>query len=594
MKIKLTLIISFTFLITNITFSQKGIMSFNQKDIEAYKVDSGVYNFWFYKNNWNKQRTLSKGDTLPYFVNESEYKGILNYGIKYSMLDKSNIHFNEYFNMYYMEVLLEKFSFNPKDSLVSIQGVVKKGWSAKDDIYKQYGAKVEKNNVNIYIGKKKDTISKLYYVPDLMINYPDKYKITHKDKDINKKTILDTFSSFYINNYQHFETQKGTNRIFSIKAKINPHSILTFGLTNCYTEIFEIGQLVFNTKDKRRKKVKANKKKEKKQDNKKFKVIIRNNIQELYKDTIPKPKQPWYYEIVKTAEGYIANNQYAKARDEYNKLLEKEHYIFARDLHNAVRVAITTRDDKTAILLCEKLALKGVSLNYYNANIFKRLKGKKLWNSFLLKYSKLNDQYQKGLNLVLKTRLFELIAMDQKDYVAHSKGKFERSKLNETTQIVDGELIKLITKEGFPTEEKIGIEITNDTIIDINPDYYVLINHSHQVNSNRLTEIKDILKESAKKFEYDNVRNNLTGFINASTCFMLYKGNLYSEKNCLVDKLKLQKIKYLFKNTYGFIIDQTDLSELGFSKKNEKEDEEFMKTNFNFIEKVEDNWLQED
>ena len=54
MKIKLTLIISFTFLITNITFSQKGIISFNQKDIEAYKVDSGVYNFWFYKNNWNK------------------------------------------------------------------------------------------------------------------------------------------------------------------------------------------------------------------------------------------------------------------------------------------------------------------------------------------------------------------------------------------------------------------------------------------------------------------------------------------------------------------------------------------------------------
>ena len=75
---------------------------------------------------------------------------------------------------------------------------------------------------------------------------------------------------------------------------------------------------------------------------------------------------------------------------------------------------------------------------------------------------------------------------------------------------------------------------------------------------------------------------------------MLYKGNLYSDKNCLVDKLKLQKIKYLFKNTYGFIIDQTDLSELGFSKKNEKEDEKFMKDNFNFIEKMEDNWLQED
>jgi hypothetical protein len=588
MKLKLIILFSFNFLISNIAFSQKEVVNYKQQDMDAYRTDEDIYNFWFHENNWNKQRVLPKGDTLPYFVDETSYKGILNYGIDYEMVDKTEIVFTENYNMYYLEIILNNFTFNIKDSVVNIQGEVKKGWYAKDNIYKLHKGKVESNNVNIYIGQKKDTISKLYFVPDLMNDRPKETVIKYKGLKIEEKqVVIDSFPSFYIKNYEHFKTEKGTSRLFNLTSKINPNSILTFGSTNCYGEIFEIGKLLFASEDERRKKVKRFNRREKKQIKEPFKIIIRNNIQELYKDTISNQQLPWYYEVVSNAESFIVNKRYAKAKEEYNKLLDNEHYMFARDLHNAVHTAIIARDYEVAIKFCKKLALKGVSLKYYDAEIFKRLKDTKLWSSFLLKFTRLNELYNKGLNQSLKTKLTDLVAIDQKDYVRHSRGEFDRSKLNATTQRVDGELIKLIKQEGFPTEEKIGIEITNDTIINTMPDYYVLINHSHQVNSNKNPEIKNILNESAKLFEYDNVRNNLEGFLNIRTCFMLYKGNLYSDKNCTVNKIELQKMKFIFRDTYGFIMDESDLSELAFSKKNEKADEEFMKENFNFIEKVE-------
>lgn len=265
-----------------------------------------------------------------------------------------------------------------------------------------------------------------------------------------------------------------------------------------------------------------------------------------------------------------------------------DHYVFARDMQNAVRTSILCRDYSTAIVWCEKLALKGVSLEYFDAQIFERLKSSKLWNPFLQKYSILNKRYTDGLNQNLIKELSDLVAMDQKDYVRHSKGEFDRTKLQATTQRVDDGLIKLIKKEGFPTEEKIGVKIIQDTIIGTSNDYYVLIIHSHQTQSNRVEEIKEIINESAAKFEYDMVRNNLSKFVNIGTCYTLYKGNLYLDKNCIAQPKMLQKIIFANQNKYGFNIDGGDISAFGYNPANEEEDTKFMEDNYNFIMKLTD------
>jgi hypothetical protein len=180
-------------------------------------------------------------------------------------------------------------------------------------------------------------------------------------------------------------------------------------------------------------------------------------------------------------------------------------------------------------------------------------------------------------------KLKKLVVLDQKDYGRHAKGEFERSKLYATTEKVNDLLIPLLNIEGFPSEEKVGVKIIQDTLISLSREYYVLINHSHQLNSKRLVEIQSLMEESSKNFEYDKYRNNLNKYTELRTCFMLYKGNLYKDKTCSEQTSMLEKIKYSAKNNYGFVLDQGDISALGYNKENEVEDIKFMNDNFIFI-----------
>jgi len=594
MKFKIILIISLTFLITNNTFSQKEVISLKQRDIKTYKINSGIYNFWSHNSNWGNKRGAKKVDTLPYFIDEKEYKGLVNYGLECFMVDKSRCIFSkENFKMYFLDINFEHFKFNRKDSIVNIKGTVRKGWNEKDHLVIKNKGWIDSNNVNIYIGEKKDTISKLYYEPWLLNNSPDKFIFTLKKERIKDFVVLDSFPAFYMKNYVYYETNAGSDRQFEISAKVNANSILTFGLEFCYSEIFEIGKLVFDTKDVRRNKRKKRQKEE--IVNSDFKFIIRNDVQELYKNNITPKEKTLYYKITETAEDYLVKRQYGKANFEYKKLLKNNHYTFARDIHNAVRTAVISRDYETTISWCEKLILKGIPLSYFNTKLFDKLRKTAYWSEFLLKLPLLKEQHIKGLNQTLITGLEELVAMDQKDYARHAKGEFERSKLYDTTERVNDELIKLLLQEGFPTEEKIGVKMLNDSIPRTSPEYFVLIAHANQANGTRLGELKKIISKSVQNRLYDSTRSNLSELMDIETCFTLYKGNLYYDKSCgLVNKKQLQLIDFSFNNKFGFIIDVGRFAIIAYNKKSEIEDEIFLKEGFNFVKKITDDLFEDE
>lgn len=592
-RIKLA-IISIIFTIYS-SYSQKGIsnVDYSQEYLNAYKIDKNIYNFFWHKNNsyYNstfQKRNFIEGDTLPYFADYKTYKGLVNYGIQFNNYDTLLHTIVENLFMYRLEVVIKNLVFNPEDSTVLIKGEIKGGRDYKHIAeWKQFVA-ADRIGIDVFVGEKKDTVNFLYYDPAIAIFQIKTWDVKLKGNLINKPTALDSFPGFYLKNYEHFKTKADDQKSFEITAKINQNSILVFGLENCYSEIFEIGKLVFDSNAKKKERLKIYKREKEVKNPEPYVPIIRNNKQELYPDIATEIELPWYYKTIEKAEILVVNKQFAKANDEYKKLLERDHYVFARDLQNAVRASILCRDYSTAIVWCEKLALKGVSLKYFDAQIFEGLKSSKLWNPFLEKYSILNKQYKDGLNPNLIKELSDLVAMDQKDYVRQSKGEFDRTKLQATTQRVDDGLIKLIKKEGFPTEEKIGVKIIQDTIIGTSNDYYVLINHSHQTQSNRVDEIKEIINESAAKFEYDMTRNNLSKFINIGTCYMVYKGNLYLDKNCVQKPERLQKIIFANQNKYGFIVNGGDISAFGYNPANEEEDTKFMEEGFNFIMKLTD------
>ena len=590
MGFKMKLIITIIFMITSNSFSQKKVSSleFSQLDVNAYKIDTDIYNFFWHKNNsyYNstfQKRNFIEGDTLPYFADYKTYKGLVNYGIQFNNYDTLLHTIVENLFMYRLEVVIKNLVFNPEDSTVLIKGEIKGGRDYKHIAeWKQFVA-ADRIGIDVFVGEKKDTVNFLYYDSDIEILQIKTWDVKLKGDLINKPTVLDSFPGFYLNNYQHFKTKADAQKSFEITAKIDQNSILVFGLENCYTEIFEIGKLVFDSTAKKKERLKIYKREKQVKNPDPYVAIIRNNKQELYPDIATDIELPWYYKTIEKAENLIVNKQFAKANEEYKSFLVKNHYVFARDLQNAVRASILCRDYSTAIVWCEKLALKGVSLKYFDAQIFEGLQSSRLWNPFLQKYSILNKRYTNGLNQNLIKELSDLVAMDQKDYVRQSKGEFDRTKLQATTQRVDDGLIKLIKKEGFPSEEKIGVKIIQDTIIGTSNDYYVLINHSHQMQSNRVIEIKEIISECARKYEYDMVRNNLSKFVNIGTCYMLYKGNLYLDKNCQNKPQMLQKIIFSTQNQYGFIIDGGDVSAFGYNPANEEDDTKFMEDNYNFI-----------
>ncbi|PKV48683.1 hypothetical protein ATE84_0689 [Aquimarina sp. MAR_2010_214] len=572
----LLIITIFNFCFINNSFGQRNLKkenNFSQVTLDTYRISSNTYELWWSKGGYN---CFTAGDTLPAFVDMRQYKGVLNYGVTFSSTNGQNFHFIENFSMYKLNIDIAHCKFNKKDSIVEIEGTITGGWSGSSWNGIQ-------NNVDIFIGKKKDTVTlvrskQFIKSKDVAVFYEGKKVIDHKS------ITLDTLPSFSIYDYTHYKTNQGNERTFKIKSKIDINSLLIFGLGSCYTEIYDIGKMVYAKNI-------VKPKKKRKPKNLTPDVIIRNNIQESNKENSLVKEKPSYYIITEKAENYILRKQYGKAKQEYDQLLKDNQYVFARDMHNAVRCAIFTRDYKTAINWSEKLVLKGVPIKYFDAKIFDRIKNHKDWNDFLKRFDSLHKKHLVGLNYTLIKRLEELIDIDQTEYIKNSKGEIEQSELSKTTEFVDKELIKLIQKEGFPTEEKIGVVLAKDSMsIATASKYFVLIVHSYQKNHKTFQEIKNIREKATKNFEYDAIRDNLEVFKSVgNTCLKIYKGDLYTDKTCSINELQVKKIVFRFNNEHRFIIDAGRYTIIPLE--NEDEDDKYVAENFDFVMKLTDDWL---
>jgi len=552
-------------------FSQnesKMIKSFGQQDFNNYRVKPNQYNFWWHKHT---HKWFPKKDTLAYFVDDRGYKGILNYGIKIALVDRKNYYLTENHKMYYLNIYVKKCKFNPKDSIVEIEGVITGGISNK----------YTKNNVSIFLGKKKDTVNKLYldYLHD-----QKEFIVTKKGEKVTNHIVLDSFPSFYMYDYVYKKTNYGEKRSFIIKGKVDENSLIVFGVESSFSEIFDIGKMIYAVKNHRK-----NNNKHKKNPSAQFKVIIQNNKQISNKESLLKPDLLNYYKIAEKAEKYILRKQYGKAKQEYDLLIKERKYIFARDIHNAIRCAILARDVKKAIFWCEKIALKGVSLAYYNDAIFDKIKKNALWKIFVKKHKLLNDKFKKGLNHTLINGINILVAKDQNSY-GGKDNQLERVKITES---IDAELVKLIKEEGFPSEEKIGIALSQDNlVVKTMPKYFVLFVHSYKINNNRVSDLKKMIINWTEKFEYDFGRDNLGVYKkNGNTCLQIYKGNLYNNKTCDLNTVQIKKITFTFHNQYNFIIDRGEYAIMPYEAKNEINDDIFIKEQFDLVKKLTDDWF---
>jgi hypothetical protein len=560
---KLTFVLLF---FTALSFGQNAneLKTFTQKDFNAHKIH--VYKY----DEWNRQLYNRDQDTIRYFVDPAEYKGTINYGVEFAAYDKKAFHYIEDYFIYFQDVEIEKCVFNPKDSIVEISGSINGGWNIVD-------AKGAAKTRKVIVGEKRDTIYEIRLSPKW--HSQDKYYLTYKNEVRKSQFVMDTLPAVYFVNTT-FWKNIGGQQTFSIKCKVNRNSVLAFSELSTYTEMFDLGQMLFG---KPRKPVKGISKRGK--DDPRFVKIIEKNEQVKYRKP-PKP-DALYYQLTEKAENYILSRQYAKSKETYLLLSKEYRTIYARDIHNAIRCAILSRDMASTEFWGEKLAHKGVGIKYFNAKIFNVLKKDPTWKSFSKRYDSISTKSQSGFNHHLRAQLKLLTDEDQADYGLENRAA--SPVLYETTQRVTEKLLTMFEKEGFPSEEKIGVTIINDTIISMTPRENVLIRHAIQQKPKSLEALNVFLDKSYEKFEYDQKRlsNNVMAH---NSCFHIYKGNLYSDKSCGSNESMAKKIIFKFNNPNNFIMHYGNFIVSEYDEESPEEYDKYYEERFNFVVKLTDDW----
>lgn len=552
--------------------SKKLKTKFHQKDFEKNKTDEKTYHLWKYKylNSSNIKDTL-----IPsFFVDDRNYIGLINYGIQFKSKDFKVFQFLENHRMWYLNVNFEKTVFNPKDSIIEIEGYVLGGWA--DSGSKKLKEKNIENKLDIFLGEKKDTI--VYRYLGKVVN-EELIDVKLQGREVKESAILDTFPAFYFKNYSHYKTLPNGERYFKIKGKVTTKTILAFGDIGCYSEVFDLSTMVYFPKKNKQKKIIQREKLS-------HITLIRDN-QLLNRNGIVKTKEINYYTYTEEAENYILKRQFVKAKEQYNLLNKNYNTIFARDIHNALRCAIFSRDYENAYFWAEKLAKKGVPFKYFDSKIFNLLKKHKEWNNFSKKYDSIYNEFQSSRNIKLKEEIEKLLHEDQANYgLANRK---DSKVLFETTERVTDKLIDLLNDNGYPSEEKIGVYTKNDTILNPYPEYNVLIRHAIQQKVKKLEILDDLLAKSIKKLEYDSKRSTNNVFF-YNSCFHIYKGNLYNSKSCGSNDLMVRKMKFIFNNPYGFFIHTDNFVISEYNKEKPEEYDKYYYEQFNFVMKITDNW----
>lgn len=558
----------------NLSFGQNypKYKAYNQSDFEKNKVFNEVYSLRIDKNNLGPQE-----DSTFYFIDARNYKGIINYGVTFRSKNHRNFHFLEYLSMCFLKIEISKCNYNQKDSIINIEGFVSGNWDWGSNQLIQ--GKKMKSNIDIFLGKKTDTI-RAYYLGKTVNR--DSVEVKFHNKEANEFTVLDTFPAFYFKKYSHHRTSTQYGRLpFKISGKVTKNTLLAFGSWSTYSEIFDLESMIYYPEKNQQKKVI-------KKEELDCRPIITNNrlVSDIEKEKTQK-QEIIYYTYTQNAENYILARQYVKAKEQYNLLNQNYPILFARDIHNAVRCAILSRDFKTAFLWSEKLALKGIELSYFNSKIFSGMRKNPEWKSFSIKYDSVSKLTKRNWNLKLKKGLDDLLDEDQADYGLENR-KSPKA-LYETTERVTGKLIDLLKKEGFPSEERIGSSVIRDTVLISFPDFNVLILHAVQQNPKNLNDLKELLDKSSAAFEYDSKRssNNNNQF---DSCFRIYKGNLYNSKSCGRNDIEVRKISFKFSNANGFIMDYGNFVIEAYDAKNPKAADDYYTKNYNLIMKLTDDW----
>lgn len=196
-------------------------------------------------------------------------------------------------------------------------------------------------------------------------------------------------------------------------------------------------------------------------------------------------KKPFlsYIQKINVAENYIVSSSYDSAIINYQAAFIY-HKPLAIDIYNAFLVADQIKTNKMAEQFLWQLAEKGVGSTFFQKNSnFNSYRSNLNWKKWLKKADSEKTKISiSNQELILRIARISFSAENlYRIWIKSIAGKtrtnetdFER-KLDEQNNSLIDSLITIINQFGYPSEDRIGIHIVNDTIISNEPIFSKII-----------------------------------------------------------------------------------------------------------------------
>lgn len=255
-----------------------------------------------------------------------------------------------------------------------------------------------------------------------------------------------------------------------------------------------------------------------------------------------------HYQLIDKAENHIMLNDYVSAAKTYEKSFQVNNNMFAIDSYNALLCNLYIENWEACEIWSSRLLRKGITKDFFKAKRYSKFKRTNEWLQLDAKFSKLDND-----DCIYKQILDSLLVEDQRVYCAIPIGELTFEEAKASTGTIEEKFASIIEKYGFPTEEKVGIQILEDTVIAVMPRFSPLMRHSYQSGNAQLIAF---FAKALKSGEMDR-RVGLVN-LNDDSKFIIYSGTLYRRKSLnMSDEIQLRekKLKYLNKESKkGFFI----------------------------------------
>jgi hypothetical protein len=231
-----------------------------------------------------------------------------------------------------------------------------------------------------------------------------------------------------------------------------------------------------------------------------------------------------YHPVVQEAEMQVVAQNFSEALKLYKQAFAEVPEPFAIDIYNAAVCAMLADDQKQAFDYLERLALKGVDLDYLvKQEAFMPLQETKKWYKFEKSYAKNRSKFRERADLDLRADLDELYARDQ--YFRQAKGGLRV--YGDTIRKIEDKnvefLLSVIEKHGYPGENLIGVADTLEQL----PRFSIVI--QRQTKPKKGYNFEPVLKDAVQN---GRMRPQAAAYLIEQQGQGVYKSKAFVTVNC--------------------------------------------------------------